>query len=152
MEGDRKYRKRDRLIALFKSRETPSQPPSTLSQTSHEFPPNVEQWGDQQRAKIRYEEAAKPLQETVGRHGNKWGSFDFSGLIGEPEDSDVSKFKDKINTALKLRKDNVKDQTAWGKCLRIITCILTAMTPLAKRFLEFAKDSSVLPSYFAFHS
>jgi len=41
-------------------------------------------YGDGQRAQIRYKKAANQLKEAIKIRKGTWGSFDFEELIGEP--------------------------------------------------------------------
>jgi hypothetical protein len=80
----------------------------------------------------------------------KWGSFDFPELTGKPKNFDDSWFKEKINTVMNARKNDINDQTAWAKCRHPVQCAFPAFSPLAKIFLIIATNVqavSVIPCF-----
>ena len=103
-------------------------------------PPSDAKTGDRQRTRARYLDAAKLLEEAVKAYEGRWGSFDFPELKGEPKDFDDSLFREKINTVMDARKNEVNDQTAWAKCRHAVQCAFTAFSPFAKHFLTIAKE------------
>ena len=157
MDNTRKPRKRNPIITLFKrkgetqrtpSLHTPSVPsPHTtpvhtndlLVQRPH--PPSDAKAGDRQRTRTRYFDSAKLLEHAVKANEDKWGSFDFPELKGEPEDFDDSQFREKINTAIDARKKDVNDQNAWATCRNAVQCAFTAFSPFAKNFLTIATNA-----------
>jgi hypothetical protein len=137
MDSGQKARKRDRLISLLKRKERTQQRSSTQT-TSGDA--NT----DRQRARAKYLDAAKLLEETMKAYEGQWGSFDFSDLKGEPEDFDDSLFKAKINTIMDVRKNQVSDQSAWAKCRHAVQCAFVAFSPFAKHFLTIVNEDQAV--------
>jgi hypothetical protein len=151
MDSGQNTRKRDRLLSMFKRKERKQQASSskaTSVQTSdvivHRPPPGDANTGDNERTRAKYLDATKLLQETVNAFEGRWGSFDFSELKGEPKDFDDSLFREKINTVMEARKNEVNDQTAWAKCRHAVQCAFTAFSPFAKNFLNIAKEGQAV--------
>jgi hypothetical protein len=151
MDSGQNPRKRDRLISMFKRKErkqqaSPSQ--TTSAETSDVIvpraPPGDANTGDNERTRAKYLDATKLLQETVNAYEGRWGSYDFSELKGEPKDFDDSLFREKINTVMDARKNEVNDQTAWAKCRHAVQCAFTAFSPFAKNFLTIAKEAQAV--------
>ena len=149
MESGQKPRKRDRLNFLFKRKERTQQ--TTSSQTSSiqrdDMQPPADtaaNTGDGERSKARYLDAARLLEETVKAYQDKWGSFNFPELKGEPKDFDDSLFREKINAVVETRKNNIKDPSAWEKCKDVVQCAFTAFSPFAKNFLTIAKEGQAV--------
>jgi|SRR5579862_2362723 len=143
MDTGQKPRKRNRISNLFKRKEqtqrTPS-PHTTSVQTNDllvqkPHPPSDAKTGDRQRTRTRYFESAKLLEDAVKANEDKWGSFEFPELKGEPADFDDSQFREKINTVIDARRNDINDQKAWAKCRNAIQCAFTAFSPFAKNFL-----------------
>src|SRR5271170_2236543 len=148
MDSGQKPRKRNPISILFnrkgQTQRTPSPHPTSvetnesLAQSPH--PPSDAKTGDRQRTRTRYFDSAKLLDDAVKANQDKWGSFDFPELKGEPEDFDDSQFREKINTIMDARKNAINDQTAWAKCRHTIQCAFTAFSPFAKSFLTIAMN------------
>jgi hypothetical protein len=150
MDSERKPRKRDRLISVFKRKNRTPDPASQTasaqtgeSSAQNSSASNVES-GDRQRTKTRYLEATKLLEEVVKGSGTRWGSFDFPELKGEPGDLNDLQFREKINSTLEARENEVKDRTAWAKCSHVVQCAFTAFSPFAKNFLTIAKEGQAV--------
>ena len=159
MNNGSKPRKRDRLISLFMQKKQ-TQPTSSSQSTSVHTDDSIERrhpssdakTGDRQRSRERYLAAAKLLEETLKTHEDKWGLFRFPQLNGEPEGFNDSLFREKINTVLEARRNDVKDQTAWAKCRDAVWCAFTAFSPFAKNFLTIVNQSQgVISHCFTFH-
>lgn len=147
MESGHKPRKRDRLISLFKRREQTQQSTqrSSVQNDGVQSPANSDaNTREKLRSKARYLGAIKLLEETVKAYQDKWGSFDFPELNGEPENFHDSLFREKINAVIESRKINIHDQSAWEKCRDAIRCAFTAFSPFAKNFLTIAKDGQAV--------
>lgn len=143
MDSDLKPRKRDRLRSLFRKREqSPSSTPTAhlVQSPNQDTSPIAGEYGDRVRAKARYFDAAKLLEEAVTECGDQWKVFDFPEMRGEPGDSNDAQFRDKINAALAKQKENVKNCNAWGKVEYGIQRVFAAFTPFAKNFLTIAKE------------
>jgi hypothetical protein len=148
MDSRQNTRKRDRIISLFKRREhAPSSQTSSGQINDVIVPqpsPSDAKPGDRQRTRAKYWDAVKLLQETVKTYEDRWGSFDFPELKGEPEDFDDILFREKINTVMDARKNDVNDQTAWAKCKHAVQCAFTAFSPFAKNFLTIAIEGQAV--------
>jgi hypothetical protein len=144
----KKPRKRDLVISLFKRKEPKPSPQSTSSQTNDSLvrhpPPSDAKTADRERARAKYLDSVKLLEKAVKSNEDRWGSFDFPGLKGEPEDVDDSLFREKINTVMDARKNEVNDRTAWAKCMHAVQCAFTAFSPFAKNFLTIAKEGQAV--------
>ena len=149
MDSGRKPRKRNRISTLFKRQaqrqRTPSPHATTAVQTNDSLaqsphPPSDAKTGDRQRTRTRYFDSAKLLEDAVKANEGKWGSFDFPELRGEPEDFDDSQFREKINTVIDARKNDINDQNAWAECRHAVQCAFTAFSPFAKNFLTIARN------------
>src|SRR5947207_4629076 len=105
MQSNQKPRKRDRIKNLFK-RTSQGPPEPALDQTNENASaPGLEAYGDRERTKARYREAANLLTQAVKGNGDNWETLDFPELSGEPERFDDLQFQDKINTVLQARKN-----------------------------------------------
>lgn len=96
--------------------------------------------GDNERTRARYMEATKHLEKAVMQDTQKWGSFDFPELQGEPEDFNDSRFIDKINNIMEAQKNKVRDRGTWEKCRDALRCAFSAFSPFAKNFLTIASE------------
>ena len=157
MSSNRKPRKPNRIITLFKRKDQRQEipcPQTTSVQTSHSLeqslPPSDAKTGDRQRTRTRYFDSAKLLGDVIKANREKWGSFDFPELKGEPEDFDDSQFREKINIVMDARKTDINDETAWAKCKHAVQCAFTAFSPFAKHFLTIAKDVQAVCTFLAF--
>jgi len=148
MDSGQKARKRYRISTLFKRKEqkqpTPS-PQTTSVQTNDSLapsphPPSDAKTGDGQRTRTRYFDSVKLLEDAVKVNQDKWGSFDFPELDGEPKDFNDAQFREKINTVINAQRKNIIDQTAWEKCRHAAQCAFTAFSPFAKNFLTIAAN------------
>ena len=148
MDDGQRLRKRDRIISLFKRREQTPQPsptPTTSTDSTVQCPPPSDaKTGDRQRTRARYLDAVKLLEEAVKAYQGRWGSFDFPELKGEPENFEDSLFREKINTVMDARKNDVSDQTVWAKCRDAVQCAFTAFSPFAKNFLTITKEGQAV--------
>jgi len=88
---------------------------------------------------MRYQQAAKLLEEAAKNREDLWGSFQFPELKGEPEDFNDSQFKDRVNAVLEARKEAVENPNGWGKCFYAMQCAFAAFSPFAKNFLTAAQ-------------
>jgi hypothetical protein len=142
------------IRSLFRRRNTgPSlESQSTSSQTDNNVSPGIaEDYGDRERSIARYKEAAKILKKSIEIRQGSWGSFDLSGLTGEPGDFDDAQFRNKINLALTSKEANIKDRESCSKCRYTIECLFTALSPFAKNFLTVAKNAqSVWTSFLCY--
>ena len=139
----KKPRKRDRVISLFKRKERTSSPQSTSIPTgdlTQSPPPINAETGDTERARTKYLDSVKLLEEAVKSNEDTWGSFNYPELKGEPKDLDDSLFREKINAVIDARKGAVNDRNAWAKCKNAVQCAFTAFSPFARNFLTIAKD------------
>jgi hypothetical protein len=151
MERGQNRRKLDRVKFFVKRKDQAQHPPSsemTSVQTPditvlHHSPSNAKT-GDRQRTRAKYLDATKLLRETVKAYEGQWGSFDFPELKGEPENFDDSLFREKINTVMEARQNDVNDQKAWAKCRHAVQCAFTAFSPFAKTFLTIAKEGQAV--------
>jgi hypothetical protein len=160
MDSGQKPRKRNLISTLLKrkgqTQRTPS-PHTTSVKTNDSLapsprPPSDAKTGDRQGTRTRYFDSAKVLEDAVKANEDKWGSFDFPELKGEPEDFDDSQFREKINTVIDARKNDVHDQNAWAKCRNAVQCAFTAFSPFAKNFLTIATNVQavfVVPLFFS---
>ena len=142
-----RLRKRHRFGALFRFKDQTPPSSAPVSPPANPPPSAIPESADRQRTKARYTEAAKLLEEVVKGRESQWGKFEFPELTGEPEDFNVSLFKDNINSILEKRRGAVKDDTAWGKCEHAIQCVFTAFSPFAKNFLGIAKEGQAVLSF-----
>ena len=129
---------------------TPPQIPTAGASTAISPPPVQDRSGDSRRARTRYLEAAKALEEVVSGCKSQWGSFDFPELKGEPINPTDLQFKHKIDTVLEAQKSALKDQTAWEKCKHTIQCVFSALSPFAKNFLTIAANAQSVQSHVSF--
>ena len=135
----KKPRKRDRIP--FLKRKEPTQPAAIQAGDSLACRPlpSDAKTGDRERTRVKYFDSAKQLENAIKSNKDKWGSFDFPELKGEPEDFDDSLFRDKMYGIIDARKKDV-DQAVWAKCMHAVQCAFTAFSPFAKNFLSIAKD------------
>lgn len=141
-----------RMDLFRRKKETPIRQPTTntAAGVGDDTPVlEVSESPDRQRTRVRYQAAAKELEDALKRDSS-WGHFEFPELRGELEDFDKSQFQDKINKSLQSREHKAKDQKACGKASHMLECAFTALSPFAKNFLTIAKDSqSVLLLFIA---
>jgi hypothetical protein len=148
MESDRKPQMRDRITGFFKKLRGQEVSESATHRVHSEPPvPKAEVYGDRERTRERYKDAAKLLEEVVKGRGSEWGGFDFPELQGEPEGFDDVKFKDKLDTVLQTRKDGLKDRSALKKCGDLVQRMFTASAPFAKNFLSIARQAQSVPAH-----
>jgi hypothetical protein len=127
---------------MFKKKERTSSPQSTsipTDLTQHPPPINAET-GDTERARRKYLDSVKLLEEAIKSNEDTWGSFNYPELKGEPKDLDDSLFREKINAVIDARKSAVNDRNALAKCKNTVQCAFTAFSPFARNFLTIAKD------------
>jgi hypothetical protein len=154
MKSGLKPRKRDRLRFLFSKNEPLSslinarsvQPPVQNTPTAGEA------YGDRERAKVRYLDAERLLEEAVKRHGDRCKFFDFSETTGEPEDFNDARFKDKINSTLASLKSEVNSQNAWERFEYGIQRLLAFFGPFLKNILIIAKECQSVTSSHPAHT
>lgn len=129
-------------------------PTSSARMTPNSTPPHSDSEGymsdDKRRARSRYIEAVRLLEEAVKDHGGPGGLFD--ELSGEPRNYSDSLFRERINAALEAQRDRVEDQSVLEKCQHTIQCAFTAFSPFAKYFLNIAKDALSVLHTCALHS
>lgn len=140
-------------MSFFRRREktspsSPQESPPLVTQTEETFGTGLD-YGDRQRAKARYKEAAHLLKKSIEIRRGPWRSFDFQDLSGEPEEFDDAKFRNKINTALTQWESTIKDRKSWSKYTYTIECIFTALSPFAKNFLTIANEAQSVPPLFS---
>ena len=140
-----KVRKRDHISSWFKRKELrPFPSPTSSGRTTPNTTPahsDSDRYtsDDKQRARSRYIEAVRLLEEAVKDHGGPGGTFD--ELSGEPRNYSDSLFRERINAALEAQRNRVEDQSVLQKCQHTIQCAFTAFSPFAKYFLNIAKDA-----------
>jgi hypothetical protein len=156
LESSQKSRKGDRFKSRFRRKEPAQQtPPSQTSPVPaggflvHVPATTDANAGDRQRTITKYLAAINRLEETVKAYEG-WGAFDFPELTGEPENFDDSLFREKISAVIDARKNDIKDQTAWAKCMHAVQCAFTAFSPFAKNFLVIAKEAQQVIIVLAF--
>src|SRR5436190_963229 len=110
MEVGRKFRKRNRMkTSWFKRNEIlPSPSPTSSGRTTPNMtPPDYDSEGymydDKQRARSRYIEAVRLLEEAVKEHGVPGGTFD--ELSGEPTNYSHALFRERINAVLEAQRN-----------------------------------------------
>ena len=158
MDSGQKPPRRHHISTIFRRREqtqrtaspqpTSAQTDDSLAQSPH--PSSDAKTGDGQRTRTRYFDSAKLLEDVVKANNDKWGSFHFPELKGEPEDFDDSQFREKINNIMDARKNDINDETAWAKCKPAVQCAFTAFSPFAKHFLTIAKEVQAVCTFLAF--
>jgi len=158
MDSGQNPPRRHRISTIFRRREqtqrtaspqpTSAQTDDSLAQSPH--PSSDAKTGDGQRTRTRYFDSAKLLEDAVKANDQKWGSFHFPELKGEPEDFDDSQFREKINNIMDARKNDINDETAWAKCKHAVQCAFTAFSPFAKHFLTIAKEVQAVCTFLAF--
>ena len=99
---------------------------------------------DSRNARKRYLDAVKLLDRAVKSHGTKWGSFDFPELKGEPLGFNDSQFREKIAIAMEARENQIENRNWWSRCMHVVECAFTALSPFAKHFLTIAKEGQAV--------
>ena len=143
MDSRRKRQKGDCILSLFKRTpysQTTSSVQTNESLATSPYPNSDAKTGDRQRTRTRYFDSVKLLEDAVKANQDKGGSFDFPELKGEPKSFDDWQFREKINTVMNARKNDINDQTAWAKCRHTVQCAFTAFSPFAKNFLTIATN------------
>jgi hypothetical protein len=130
------------LSGFFRGRDR-SSAPSIAAQLTAQHQSSDDSL-DRQREKARYFQAVETLHDAVEKCGSLWKSFNFAELDGELEDVTDSQFKNKIDTALEVCKDKVKDRSALKKCGHALKCCFMAFSPFAKNVLTIAKEGSAV--------
>jgi len=136
MDSARKPRKRDRISGLFKRGKNTAQNSDQTTPPGTDAEPPVP-FDDNQRTKIRYEEATKLVHKAI-KGGGKWGAFDFPELKGEPAEFNDSQFREKLDRAMEAQEKTIKDKKGWAKCRDVVQLVFEACSPFAKNFLTIA--------------
>jgi len=147
-----KPRKRDHIKAIFQRDEAQA---SDSSGSSNASSPAIKvpqdenasidrESSDTQRAKARYFEAAKFLQEAIKQFsGSRGCQFEFAKLTGEHDFNDIA-FRETFNAALETFKPTLKDAGTWQKSRRALQSLFTALSPFAKNFLTIATEGAAV--------
>ena len=144
-----KLRKRDRIKAIFQHDEaqvSDSSGSSIDSSPATKVPngPIDTESSDTQRAKARYFEATKLLQEAIKQFSRSRGcQFEFAELTGEHDFNDIA-FRETFNAALETFKPTIKDAGTWTKSRHALQSLFTALSPFAKNFLTIAVEGAAV--------
>jgi hypothetical protein len=122
-----------------------------FSNAGEEITQEPPDFGDKERTKRRYEEAANRLRKSLCLSQGTWEPFNL------PEFNDISnnallQVEEAVESMLNVREKSMKTPDFWSKKKLTVKRIFKMVSPFAKNILQVAKEGSSVLFPSSYHS